>query len=321
MWSFPAFQSNVPAMKRVRETGWIVSIRSCCLLCLLLPLAGCNRDSYFRLFGYDRASLLKKWTPQDDQSLAVHYTDLLRQSQFGQIEEHLDPSIRNAETRNTLTRMYQMIPSGEPASIKTVEASVLYSSDGSSLTNLTLEYEFAPRLSSTNSTEFLPGSWILSQVSIYTSGGVKTITGFYVMPASKSFEEANEFTLTGKGSPQYGGLFLAIAASALTLYAFVLCIRMKVGKKRLIWFVPIAIGVFRLTVNWTSGQWSFTPLAVQGPPVYTTFTPYGPCMILTTVPVGAIAFLLWRKRIVSSLVGSSTQSESSGSVIGEGMQT
>lgn len=308
-------------MKSVRDTGWIVAIRWCCLLCSMLPLAGCNRDSYFKLFGYDRASLLKKWTPQDDQSLAVYYTDQLRQSQFGQIEEHLDSSIRNAETRNTLTRMSQMIPSGEPVSIKTVEASVLHSRDGSSLTNLTLEYEFAPRLSSTDSTEFIPGSWLLSQVSIYTMGDVKTISGFHIMPISKSFEETNEFTLAGKGSPQYGGLFLAIVASVLTLYAFVLCIRTKVGRKKLIWLVLIAIGVFRLTVNWTSGQWSFTPLAIQGPPVSTTFTPYGPCMILTTVPVGAIAFLLWRKRIASRPVGSPPESASLGSAIGQGMQT
>jgi hypothetical protein len=33
------------------------------ILRLLLPLVGCNRESYFKLFGYDRNSLLYKFTP------------------------------------------------------------------------------------------------------------------------------------------------------------------------------------------------------------------------------------------------------------------
>ena len=207
-------------------------MRCCCLLLLVLPLGGCNRDNYFKLFGYDRATLLKKYTPQDDEALAIRYVDLLRQSQFGQIEGRLDPSIKNAETRDTLTGMSYTIPTGEPTSIKTVDSRVVYSKDGS-ISSITLEYEFAPQAMPTSgSTELISGSWLIAQVVIQTKEGVKTIAGLHVSPSSRSFEEINEFTLTDKGISQYAALCLAIGAAAFSLYAFVLCIRTRMGKRK-----------------------------------------------------------------------------------------
>ncbi len=251
------------------------------------------------MLGYDRASLLKKWTPRDDELLAVHYTDLLRQSQFEQIEDRLDPSIKNAETRDTLTAMWYVIPSGEPTSVRTVDASVLHSRDGSSLTTISLEYEFAPRLSSTTDTaDLVPGSWVISQVSIRTRGGVKTITGFHVTPTSKSFEEMNEFTFRDKGLSQYVGLLLALSVVALTLYAFGLCAITKIGPQKWVWLIAIMVGVTQLSVNWTTGEWSFTPLAFFIPlSVNLRCSAYGPWMLQIYSPVGALAFLQLRKRL------------------------
>ncbi len=287
-----------PALRQfgVRWTGL------CCLLLLIVSLSGCTRDTYLKLFGYDRASLLKKFTPQDDESLAIQYVDLLRQRRFDQIEERLDPSIKNAETRDALNGMWGIIPAGEPSSVKTVDSRVVYGKDGST-TSITLEYEFAPRATPTSgSTELVPRSWFLAQVVVETRGGVKTISGFHVMPIPKSFEEANEFSLLDKGISQYAGLCLAVGVSVFTLYVFVLCIRTKTGRQKWLWLVPILIGVFRVTVNWTSGQWSFTPLAIQAPPVITLCSPYGPCMIQITIPLGAIVFLLLRRDRTSDIV-------------------
>jgi hypothetical protein len=273
----------------------------CCLLPLILLLAGCNRDTYLNLFGYDRASLLKKFTPQDDESLAIQYVDLLRQSRFAQIEDRLDPSIKNAQTRDALTGMYYIIPSGEPLSTKTVDARVVHGSDGST-TSITLEYEFAPQAVPTSGrTELIPRSWLLAQVLIQTRGDVKTISGLHVMTFPKSFEEANEFSLLDKDISQYAGLCLAVGASAFTLYVFVQCIRTKTGRTKWLWLVPILIGVFRVTVNWTSGQWSVTPLAIQAPPVTTFCSPYGPWTLQIAIPLGAVAFLLSRRRGTSDV--------------------
>ena len=285
-------ESHASAERQSYVARWLCS---CSLFLLVLPLAGCNRDSYMRLFGYDRATLLKKYTPQDDEALAINYVGLLRQGQFEQIEDHSDPAMKNAETRDTLIAMSNAIPTGEPASIKTVDSRVVHSEDGST-SCITLEYEFRPQAITVGGKTELSGVWLIAQVLIPTKDGAKTLTGFHVSPSSRSFEEINEFTLADKGIPQALALSLAISVLGFTLHVFVLCIRTKMGKKRWVWLILIAIGVFRFTANWTTGEWFYTPLTFQVPPVTWICTPYGPWMIQITIPFGAIAFLLWRNR-------------------------
>jgi len=245
-----------------------------------LPEVGCSRDGWLKLHGYDRASLLKKNMPPEDEALARDCVDLLLHDRFDEIEARLDPRIRNAEIKAKLAEMSSFFPS-KPISVKTVEAGVVRRRD-SSTTNITLEYQFQR-------------SWLLAHVVIRTEAGVKTIAGFRITPTAESFEMMNEFTFDDKGFSQYAGLLLALSVTALTLYAFVLCVRMKFGKKKWVWLVAILVGVCRVTVNWTTGEWLFTPLALRLPPVTASCSAYGPWMLQIFSPVGAIAFLRLRK--------------------------
>ncbi len=297
IWTIPDFRVRVTALRdnclirfdrrgmlqrhHLFERGWI---SRCCVVLLCLPIVGCSRDSLLKRFGYDRASLLKKQVPADDEALALHSVDLLFQDRYGEIENSLDPSIRNADTHDRLVEMSHWFPS-KPISVKTVEASTIRSRD-SRTTSITVEYEFTR-------------SWLLAQVVIRTKDGLKTITGVSVTPTAEPVEVMNEFTLDDKGFSQYAGLFLALWIATLTLYAFVLCARMKIGKKKWVWLVAILVGVCQLTVNWTTGEWFFTPLALNIPAVTASCTPYGPWMLHILSPLGAITFLQLRKRLVS----------------------
>ena len=281
---------NKSAGRRPLGADWILL---CGLLLLVLSLASCDRDISLKPFGYDRASLLKRYTPQDDESLAINCIDLLLQGRYEEIEKRLDPSMKNSETRDTLSSMADLFPS-KPISIKPVDASVVRSRD-SSITSITLEYEFAR-------------GWLLAQLVIQTRDGIKTISGFHITPIAESVEVMNEFTFADKGISQYAGLILAIFVSIFALYEFVLCIRTKMGKEKWLWAILILIGAGRLTLNWTTGQWFFTPLAVQAPPVMMFGTPYGPWMVHITAPLGAIAFLLRRKNLAAKVASSPIQS-------------
>lgn len=283
-------QKNASTRCRPRWADWILLSS---LLLWVLSLGGCDRDSYLRPFGYDRASLIKRNTPQDDESLAIGCVNLLLQGRYEEIESHLAPSMKNTEIRDTLSRMASLFPS-KPISIKTVDASIVRSRDSSS-TSITLEYEFAR-------------GWLLAQFVIQTRDGVKTINGFHVTPISESVEVMNEFTLANKGLSQYVGLCLAILVLSFDLYAFVLCIRAKMGRKKWGWLILISIGAFRLTLNWTTGQWFLTPLAIQGPPVMMYCSLYGPWMVHIVVPLGAIAFLLRRRTLEAKVAASPIQS-------------
>ncbi len=116
---------------------------------------------------------------------------------------------------------------------------------------------------------------------------------------AKPLEVMNEFTFEDKGFSQYAGLLLALSVAALTLYAFALCVRMKMGRKKWVWLLAILVGVCRLTVNWTTGEWFFTPLVFFIPPVSISCTAYGPWMLQIFSPVGAIAFLRLKKGLTS----------------------
>jgi len=298
-------EKNTSTGRRSLGADWMLLSS---LLLVVLSLGGCDRDSYLKLIGYDRASLMKKMTPQDDESLAKRYMDLLRQSRFEKAEEGLDPGISDGAMRDKLAAMAGMFPTREPLSIKTVDTHVLHGADFST-TSITLEYEFAPAVMPTGGrTELSPRSWLLAEVVIGTRSGVKSIAGLHVMPISESVEDMNEFTFVGKGISQYAALCLVVLVLAFSLYALVLCIRTKIGKSKWIWMILIIIGVCRVSLNWATGQWFFTPLAIQVPPVNASCSPYGPWIVQITVPLGAIAFLLLRKSLTARLSPSAIQS-------------
>jgi hypothetical protein len=263
---------------------------------LFLPFVGCSRENFIKWRGYNRDDLLFRTTPREDEAFALHAVDLLRQGQLDQVEDQFDPSIRNVQLREALTSMNDMFPSAQPVSIKTVEAGSVRGRNGPT-THITLEYEFAPQIMPTSGrAELVPRSWLLARVVIQRSHGAINIREFAVIPTSKSYEEMNEFTFANKGISQYAGLSLALGVAGFTLYALVLCIRSKIGKIKWILLIPMLVGLLQVTVNWTTGQWTFTSLAVRIPPVNMRVPAYGPWQIIIDAPVGAIIFLLYRRR-------------------------
>ena len=239
-------------------------------IALCLCFTGCNR-----------AALVKKVVPQEDEVFARKYVDLLRQRAFDQIEQKLDPSISSSDVRNTLTTMAEMFPAQEPHSTKVVAYNLRHS--------LTLEYEF-------------PDKWILVDMSIKRINNASTITGFRVTPILDSLEHVNRFSLAGKSTVQYAVLGLAVAAPIFTFYVLAVCLKTKNQTRKWLWAIFILVGVGKLGVNWTSGSLIFTPLAVNVPcgGATTTMGFYGPWVVTVNLPLGAILFLRRRSRRLAS---------------------
>lgn len=234
--------------------------------------------SLFFLLGCDQASLMRRWTAPEDESTARSYVDQLRQKRFDQIERDWDPSVEVPNMPDTLAQMSAVFPAQEPTSIKVVGSHV-YRGKNVTSTAVTLEYEF-------------PGKWVLAEVVTKKSDGVITIAGFHVRPISDSVENLNRFTLVDKGASQYTILLLALLSMAFSFYVFALCIRTKIERRKWLWLILILTGVGRLGVNWTSGQHFFTLLAFNLPPSGAFAPLFGPWAVFTTLPLGAIAFLM-----------------------------
>jgi|SRR3974390_374795 len=125
-----------------------------------------------------------------------------------------------------------------------------------------------------------------------------------VSVSSDSLEKINRFTLVGKGPAQCSILFLALASLGFTLWVCAVCVRTTKGMKRWMWVSFILVGVGQLAVNWTTGDISYTLLALQVPCAGVRTTAYGPWMIVVYAPLGALFFLneQWRKKVVGKSI-------------------
>lgn len=224
----------------------------------------------------------KRVATAEDVALAEDFVASLRQRHFPQIERRVDPNISGPELRDTLVQMADMFPGPleAPGSVKPVGTNTLGSSADE--LSITLEYQFRHE-------------WLLVDVSTrITSAGV-VVSGFHVRPIPDSVEHMSRFTLVGKTMPQYGVLLLALAGASICSYAFRLCIRTTTGKVRWAWLTVILLGVGKLGINWTTGDTSISPLAVQFPAIQAFPHPYGPWLLEVSLPLGAVIFVLRRQ--------------------------
>lgn len=240
----------------------------------------------FALLGCSQDDLIQKFSSPEDQAIAKNHIDLLRAGNFGKIEEALDPSIRTLDIRDTLVKMAALMPKQEPVSVKVVGAHTFRTSSERTV-NTTFEYNFGDK-------------WVLVNVAVRERQGTKAVIGFNVNPMTQPLEELHRFTLTGKGTLQYLVLVAAIAAALLTFYALVSCVRTEFPKRKWLWILFILMGFGTLAVNWTTGEWSVTPLSAQLFSAAAMAPLYGPWTIAVSLPLGSIIFLFFKRpRLVS----------------------
>src|SRR6516225_3132146 len=126
-------------------------------LCLLLLLSACSQEE-----------VLQKFSSPADQAVAKGYIDRLRGRDFDEIEKAADESIKRGDFRGVLAKMADLVPPGEPTSIKVVGAQRFEMHDTTTV-NTTYEYNFG-------------GTWLLINVAVKTKAGAKTIVGFHINP-------------------------------------------------------------------------------------------------------------------------------------------
>jgi hypothetical protein len=283
---------EILSSSRVHSALW------CAALLFVLPLTGCERDSLTKPIGYDRAKMLRMTVSQEDEKFAHDYVENIRQRRFALVETDLDPGVDNkSEAETNLERMSAIFPSREPVSVKLAAGNVIHHRDSSTTSDLGFEYEFSPSSESTQG----PAEWVLAEVVIETIGSKRSVKRVTFTPALEPLEEINAFTLEAKGFSQYAVLLLATLAVVFSAYAFVQCIRTKPLKRKWAWLILISIGVCSLTVNWTTGQCSFTALAFHVIPSSAFCTAYGPWIVGVSFPIGAVAFLLRRRSLIAKI--------------------
>src|SRR5262249_3844824 len=135
-------------------------------------------------------------------------------------------------------------------------------------------------------------------VAMERRDGKLLFRGMQFVPRNGSLAAENDFTLSGKGSLHYAVLALAVAVPLFIVYALVLCIRTKFERRKWLWGIFVLVGLVQFPLNWSTGETEVTPVSFQvlGAGVMKA-GPAAPWMLTVSMPVGAIVFLLRRRRL------------------------
>jgi hypothetical protein len=229
--------------------------------------------------------MIQKFSTPEDQQITKDYINQLRARDFAPIAAAIDPSIRRPDMNEVLAKMADKLPQQEPTTITLVGARS-ESTAHSKKVNTTFEYQFGDK-------------WFLINVATLTADGPRTIIGFNVLAEVQALKAQNRFTLNGKSPIQYSVLILAFLVPLFTLYALLVCIRTRLKGPKWPWILFIIVGLGRITVNWTTGQWVIGVLTAQLLGASEFRELYGPLMISVGVPVGALTFLLSRSMLAA----------------------
>lgn len=255
------------------------------LFCVLATLC-------FALGACSQQSLIEKLEPKVGSAAAKSIIEQLRRGDMAPIESQLDPRYRTPEVTAKLHEVAAVFPAGQPVSVKTVgfyENTGLVRGAPSSTLNLTYEYQFHD-------------AWVVANVVLAKKGSAWTIVGLHAERMAESLETRNAFTLKGKDAAHWLMLLWVTADAALCLYAFVLCLRTRMARHKWLWALFTLVGVTTLRFDWSSGHFAFQSLSVQLLGASAVAQPYGPWILGASIPLGAIWFLVVRRRLAAASV-------------------
>jgi hypothetical protein len=249
-------------------------------LCVVFLLIGCNQQTLFDKFG-----------PKEEAEFSKQYLALFQSSDFDAIEKEINPALKNEQLRTQLEQIAALFPKETPKDIKIVGSNTRTTNKFRQF-NLTFQYEF-------------PTKWLLVSIVLHKEEDTLLVNGINVQPLTDSLENLNKFTFQSKPIGNYLILALAILVPLFTLFALVLCIKTPMPKRKWLWIIFILIGFCRITVNWTTGGININPLSFQllGAGFWKVGI-YAPVLISVSIPLGAIIFMIKRKKWLTSSVES-----------------
>jgi hypothetical protein len=235
----------------------------------------------------DQKAWFEKWLPKDDVESSKKYFALLQAHDWDKLEEQIDPKLKNTNLRSGLEKMAGFFPTEQATEIQVVGANTVSSGEKHRL-NITLQYEY-------------PATWLLANIVFVRTGNETVIEGMTVRPLKDSLQNINRFTFQNKGAAHYTILLLAGAIPIFILATLIICARTPIPRKKWLWVLFIIVGFVKVSLNWTDGTVAVNPITVQflgsG---FTKASPLAPIILFVSLPVGAIVFLLKRKKWTSA---------------------
>lgn len=251
------------------------------LAVLCLALNACSQQA-----------LIDKMAPKTESSTAKAIVEQLRSGDIAAVKAKLDPRYLSPDIDSKLRALATVCPAGNPISVRIVGAhtsrfSKIGSPEQRTIFNMAYEYQFQ-------------GSWVIADVLLRQQNGELTLEGLHATRTTESLEARNAFSLKDKTAVHWLVLALTVADVLLCLYAFVLCLRTPMARRKWLWALFTLFGVTTLRFDWSSGHFAFQPLSVQLFSGSAVAQAYGPWVFGLSIPLGAIWFLAVRRRLIAA---------------------
>lgn len=256
---------HTPSVERQRQSILII-----CVILLVASLVGCGVPM--------SPSAIAK-TPEAQYMNRI--VDGLRARNFSLLESALDSGVKQTNVLSALEQTAAIFPVGKPTSIEFVGWDVINSNRVGRIINISAQYGFNDN------------KWILISAQLKGTPEKFTVWGFHAGPIPSPLSVLNAFTLAGKGRLHYVFLFAAIIAFSVSIFAFVLCLRVRSLKRKWLWAVFTLTGVCAFSLDWTTGAVNINPFAINlfsAAVVRSGFV--GPWVVTFCLPVGALFFLI-----------------------------
>jgi hypothetical protein len=232
----------------------------------------------------DQRSAFEAMVPKDDAAFAIETLAYLQRGHFPAAENRISEQARTPALRSQMERLAAVLGTQAAQDVHVIGFSSNTVNGATTYTNVVLEYRFAQR-------------WLVVTVAMHRSGAVRAIDGVQARPTTGPQEFLNRFTLAGKTVGHYVVLVWTIVTPVLIGATLLLLLRTPVPRLKWLWALFVAVGVGQLSLDWTTGDIRLVPLqATLFGSGFLKAGPYSPVVLLTSLPVGAIVFLLLRRR-------------------------
>lgn len=121
-----------------------------------------------------------------------------------------------------------------------------------------------------------------------------------VTQLDRSLQETNSFSFAGKSFLHYLFIIAMLVAFAVSIYAFIQCLRMPKFKRKWLWALFTLLGFGAVGLNWTTGEMGFNILNIQMlSAAFVRQGFLGQWILSVSFPLGAVMFLHKRKTMLS----------------------
>ncbi len=218
--------------------------------------------------------------PKDKIAIAEGYIADLQNGNLAAIRNNFDPKYLGDTLDAGMKAAASEMPRDKPKSIQIVGANV-FQTTGVTTYNFTFEYEF-------------PDRWILANVVLNVQAGKTVLEGLHIQRLRDSLEHINAFRLSGKPIASYAILAIAACIALFSIVTAVVALFSYIPSRKWLWIIFIVVGFGSLSLNWTTGAVSYSPLTVLLFGASALQQSFGPWVISFGIPLGAVMF--WTRR-------------------------